>query len=72
MLVTLYRNHHHRLNEAKQMNKSINGNLREQVKQLCYLSSIIADDCTCHTSIIRRIAMGKNAFPKIKVLLRGE
>jgi len=51
-------------NEAKQLKISIDGNKLEQVKQLCCLGCIITDDCTCHTEIRRRIAMGKNAFAK--------
>jgi len=35
--------------EAKQMKINTNGNMLEQVKQLCYLGSIITDDSTCHT-----------------------
>jgi len=62
-------------NEAKQMKKlknSIDGNILEQLKQLCHLGSILADDRTCHTEIIRRIAKGKNALRKRNELLRGK
>src|SRR6218665_3059928 len=47
------------------------GEIREQVKEFCYVGSIISDDARCHREITRRIAMGKEAFYRKKELLRG-
>ena len=44
----------------------------EQVRQYCYIGSIITEDCTCHTEIKRRIAIGKKVFAKRKESLRGK
>jgi len=59
-------------NEAKQLKLCVDGNKLEQARQFCYLGSILTDDCTCHTEIKRKIAMGKSAFLKRKELLRGK
>src|SRR6266536_6656587 len=50
---------------------TINGNKLEQVKQFCYLGSMITEDCRCHMEI-KRIAIGKEAFNKRGELLRGK
>ena len=45
----------------------------EQVKELCYLGSLITEDnYRCHHEVRRRICMGKDAFNKSKELLRGK
>jgi len=49
----------------------IDGEEIEQVKEFCYLGSLISSDAKCHKEIRRRIAMGKEAFTKRKELLRG-
>src|SRR6218665_1256167 len=49
----------------------IEGERIEEVKEFCYLGSLISNDAKCHREIRRRIAMGKEAFIKRKELLRG-
>jgi hypothetical protein len=49
----------------------ISGEEIEQVKEFCYLGSLISSDAKCHKEIRRRIAMGKEAFLTRKELLRG-
>src|SRR6218665_2363074 len=49
----------------------IEGERIEEVKEFCYLGSMISNDAKCHGSPRRRIAMGKEAFLKRKELLRG-
>ena len=49
----------------------IGGEEIEQVKEFCYLGSMITTDAKCHRDIKRRIALGKEAFTKRKELLRG-
>src|SRR6218665_3296623 len=49
----------------------IEGERIEEVKEFCYLGSMISNDAKCHREIRRRIAMGKEAFLKRKELLRG-
>src|SRR3984885_11701661 len=49
----------------------IDGEEIEQVKEFCYLGSLISSDAKCHKEIRRRIAKGKKAFAKRKELLRG-
>src|SRR6218665_1542758 len=44
----------------------------EQVKEFCYLGSVITTDAKCHREIRRRIAIGKEAFSKRRELLRGK
>src|SRR6218665_2275568 len=53
------------------MKKVVAGEVIEQVKVFCYLGSMIADVARCHREIKRRIAMGKEAFSRRKVFLRG-
>src|ERR1700733_10155316 len=43
----------------------------EQVKEFCYLGSLISSDAKCHKEIRRSIAMGKEAITKRKELLKG-
>ena len=43
---------------------TVNGVKLEQVKQYCYLGSMITEDCKCNIKVRRRIAMGKEAFNK--------
>ena len=50
----------------------IGGKEIEQVKEFCYLGSMITTDAKCHREIKRRIAIGKEAFSKRKELLRGK
>jgi hypothetical protein len=57
---------------GKSMDITVNGVKLEQVKQYCYLGSMITEDCKCQTEIRRRIAMGKEAFNKRGELLRGK
>src|SRR6218665_1131474 len=48
------------------------GEVLEQVKEFCFLGSMISDDaCRCHREIKRRIAMGEEAFSRRRELLRG-
>src|SRR6218665_201403 len=47
------------------------GKIIEQVKEFCYLRSMISNDVRCHREIKRKIAMGKEAFSRRKELLRG-
>jgi len=47
------------------------GEIIEQVKEFCYLGSMISNDASCHREIKRRIAMGKEALSRRKELLRG-
>src|SRR6218665_4051611 len=49
----------------------IEGERIEEVKEFCYLGSMISNDAKCHREIRRKIAMGKEAFLKWKELLRG-
>src|SRR6218665_1475730 len=49
----------------------IEGERIEEVKEFCYLGSMISNDAKYHREIRRRIAMGKEAFLKRKELLRG-
>ena len=44
----------------------------EEVRKFCYLGSMITLDAKCHVEIRRRIATGKDAFYKIKELIRGK
>src|SRR6218665_1473626 len=46
----------------------IEGERIEEVKEFCYLGSLISNDAKCHREIRRRIAMGKEAFLKRKEL----
>mgnify|MGYP003416914146 FL=1 len=57
---------------GKSVDITVNGVKLEQVKQYCYLGSMIAEDCKCQIEIRRRIAMGKEAFNKRGELLRGK
>jgi len=57
--------------EERLLTVTINGNKLEQVKQFCYLGSMITEDCRCHMEI-KRIAIGKEAFNKRGELLRGK
>src|SRR6218665_2142922 len=43
----------------------------EQVTEFCYLGNLISSDAKCHKEIMKRIAMGKEAFTKRKELLKG-
>src|SRR6218665_921721 len=47
------------------------GEIIEQVKEFCYLGSMISNYARCHREIRRRIAMEKEAFPRRKELQRG-
>ena len=49
----------------------INGERVDQVREFCYLGSLITEDARCHKEIKKRIAMGKEAFTKRRELLRG-
>src|SRR6218665_3169629 len=51
---------------------NIGGKEIEQVKDFCYLGSVITTDAKCHREIRRRIAIGKEAFSKRRELLRGK
>src|SRR6218665_462230 len=51
---------------------NIGGKEIEQVKEFCYLGSVITTDAKCHREIRRRIAIGKEAFSKRRELLRGK
>ena len=44
------------------------GEIIEQVKEICYLGSMISDDARCHRENKRRIAVGKEAFSRRKEL----
>ena len=57
---------------GKSVDITVNGVKLEQVKQYCYLGSMITEDCKCQIEIRRRIAMGKEAFNKRGKLLRGK
>ena len=46
----------------------VSGEIIEQVKEFCYLGSILSDDARCHREIKRRIAMEKEAFSRRKEL----
>src|SRR5688572_26428262 len=50
----------------------IGGKQIEQVKEFCYLGSMITTDAKCHREIKRRIAKGKEAFSNRRELVRGE
>src|SRR6218665_2306542 len=56
---------------ASSMMIVIEGERIEEVKEFCFLGSMISNDAKCHREIRRRIAMGKEAFLKRKELLRG-
>src|SRR6218665_1395891 len=47
------------------------GEIIQQVKEFCYVGSMISNDARFHREIKRRIAMGKEAFSRRKELLRG-
>src|SRR6218665_495580 len=49
---------------------NIGGKEIEQVKEFCYLESVITTDAKCHRDIRRRIAIGKEAFSKRRELLK--
>src|SRR6218665_2539867 len=51
---------------------NIGGTEIEQVKEFCYLGSLITTDAKCHREIRRRLAIGKEAFSKRRELLRGK
>src|SRR6218665_3835776 len=51
---------------------NIGGKEIEQVKEFCYLGSVITTDAKCHREIRRRIAIGNEAFSKRRELLRGK
>src|SRR6218665_1601977 len=51
---------------------NIGGKEIEQVKEFCYLRSVITTDAKCHREIRRRVAIGKEAFSKRRQLLRGK
>src|SRR6218665_984965 len=51
---------------------NIGGKEIEQVKEFCYLGSVITTDAKCHREIRRRITIGKEAFSKRRELLRGQ
>ena len=44
------------------------GEVIEQVKEFCYLRSMISDDARCHREIKRWTTMGKEAFYRRKEL----
>jgi len=44
----------------------------EQVREFCYIGSMITTDANCHREIKRRIAVGKEAFSNRGELLRGK
>jgi Reverse transcriptase (RNA-dependent DNA polymerase) len=50
----------------------IEGKKTKQLKEFCYLGSMITTDAKCHREIKRRIALGKEAFTKRRELLRGK
>ena len=50
----------------------IGGKPIEQVKEFCYLGSMITTDAKCHREIKRRIAIEKEAFSNRRELLRGK
>ena len=58
--------------EETTVNIRIEGKEIEQVKEFCYLGSLITTDAKCHKEIRRRIAIGKEAFTKRRELLRGK
>ena len=58
--------------QGKSVTVIIDGQKLEQVKQFCYLGSMITEDCKCQNEIRRRIAMGKEAFNKRSELMRGK
>jgi len=45
-------------------------NEEEQVTEFCYMGSLISSDAKCHKEIMKRIAMGIEAFTKRKELLK--
>ena len=49
---------------------NIGGKEIEQVKEFCYLGSMIRTGAKCDRDIKRRIAIGKEAFLKRRELLR--
>ena len=56
---------------GKEANITIYGEKIEQVKQFCYLGSLITEDARCQSEIRRRIAMGKEAFYQRRELMRS-
>jgi hypothetical protein len=57
--------------EGGKVSDIIDGKKLEQVRQFCYLGSMLTEDCRCHTDIKRRIAMAKEALTKKGELMRG-
>jgi len=57
--------------EGKTMKITVSGQNLARVKQLCYLGSLVTEDCSSCHEVRRRIVLGKEAFSKKSDLMRG-
>ena len=56
--------------EGRPIKIKVNGQNLEEVKQFCYLGSLVTEDGRSCREVRRRIALGKEAFNKNKDLLQ--